>query len=774
MNGILADEMGLGKTIQTIALLAHLACNKGIWGPHLIIVPTSILINWEIEFKKWCPAFKIMTYYGSPKERKQKRQGWSKLNHFQVCITTYKIALQDQKIFRRKKWYFMVLDEAQNIKNFKSQRWQVLLNFNTKHRLLLTGTPLQNDVGELWSLLHFLMPKTFDSHADFMEWFSIPMQQALQKNLPISQEILTQLHSILRPFLLRRMKRDVEKQLPTKTEYIIKCPLSRRQKYLYDEFISREQSKSQDFLGLMNIVMQLKKVCNHPDLFESRTIESPFISLRIHYVVLAHFICNIQTKIPYFLIFINNEVNRSKYNIEKINKARINGDFVIYGRDLVNFLSLKKKKNPYQALSQFKISQTFEQTFDSVKGLIKEFTFSQKAIAQQIEIEITPYNSMIKVKLIQFFFSIYFKKNNYDYQNKIISNNLQKITKLFHYPHIRQTLCFPSKKLLMYDCGKLNSMVQLLKKLKQKGDKVLIFTQMSKMLDIFENVLNLFNFTYVRLDGSTKIENRQKVVERFNGDPKIFCFISSTRSGGIGINLTGANAVVFYDTDWNPAMDKQAQDRCHRIGQTRNVSIYRLISEYTIEENILLKSLQKRKLDEYIMEEGMFTTQFFEKFDVRSILGEVLGNKNNQDYNEDDCDCDYSEEFEEDEEKMDEEVKLDEQERLDDGEKILQNQISLDQPNESKLKIKKVQFIEINDVKNLKLNENNYQEDENSNNSNNNNINNENNNNQNGDDDDDDDDDDNESQFKFDENDKLNAQRLYKKYYFLAQKTQQS
>ncbi len=131
---------------------------------------------------------------------------------------------------------------------------------------------------------------------------------------------------------------------------------------------------------------------------------------------------------------------------------------------------------------------------------------------------------------------------------------------------------------------------------------------MSKMLDIFANVLNLFNFTYVRLDGSTKIENRQKVVERFNNDLKIFCFISSTRSGGLGINLTGANVVIFYDTDWNPAMDKQAQDRCHRIGQTRNVSIYRLISESTIEENILLKSIQKKKLDEYIMEEGEFNT----------------------------------------------------------------------------------------------------------------------------------------------------------------------
>lgn len=175
LNGILADEMGLGKTIMTIALLAHLACDRGIWGPHLVVVPTSVLVNWETEFKKFCPSFKIMTYFGSQKERKLKRyigkqksfflssssssssssyssslcsfsQGWSKPNAFHVCITSYKLVIQDQAAFRRKKWRYLILDEAQHIKNFKSQRWQTLLNFNSKRRLLLTGTPLQNNL----------------------------------------------------------------------------------------------------------------------------------------------------------------------------------------------------------------------------------------------------------------------------------------------------------------------------------------------------------------------------------------------------------------------------------------------------------------------------------------------------------------------------------------------------------------------------------------------------------------------------------------------------
>jgi SNF2 family DNA or RNA helicase len=143
---------------MTISFLAYLASEKHQWGPHLIIVPASVLINWEIELKRWAPGFKIIVYYGSQKQRKLKRSGWSKPNSFHVCITSYNIVLQDEQIFRRKAWHYMILDEAQHIKNFKSKKWQILLNFNSKGRLLLTGTPLQNSVMELWSLMHFLMP----------------------------------------------------------------------------------------------------------------------------------------------------------------------------------------------------------------------------------------------------------------------------------------------------------------------------------------------------------------------------------------------------------------------------------------------------------------------------------------------------------------------------------------------------------------------------------------------------------------------------------------
>ena len=289
LNGILADEMGLGKTIMTISVLAYLACERGIWGPHLIVVPTSLLLNWEIELKRWCPAFKVLTYYGSPKERKAKRQGWSKANSFHVCISSYKMVVQDQKMFRRKKWKYLILDEAHNIKNFQSQRWQVLLNFRTKRRLLLTGTPLQNNLMELWSLLHFLMPHIFTSHSEFKDWFANPLMSMVEGNSAMNDTLVQRLHSVLRPFILRRLKKDVEKQLPEKKEHVVTCRLSKRQRCLYDDFLAagatQAKLSSGNLLEIINVLMQLRKVCNHPDLFEERPIVSPFDCLPVAFVL---------------------------------------------------------------------------------------------------------------------------------------------------------------------------------------------------------------------------------------------------------------------------------------------------------------------------------------------------------------------------------------------------------------------------------------------------------------------------------------------------------
>ncbi|KAJ1551727.1 swr1 complex component, partial [Nowakowskiella sp. JEL0078] len=291
LNGILADEMGLGKTIQTIALLAHLAVAQHNWGPHLVVVPTSVMLNWEFEFKKWCPGFKILTYYGNQRERREKRVGWSKPNSFHICITSYQLVLHDQIMFRRKFWQYLILDEAHNIKNFRSQRWQTLLTFNSERRLLLTGTPLQNNLMELWSLLYFLMPNGvtssmpsgFATHKDFQEWFSNPVDKVVE-NGGIDDEsraTIQKLHTVLRPYILRRMKCDVEKQMPGKYEHVVYCRLSKRQRYLYDDFMSRAKTKedlsSGNYFSIINCLMQLRKVCNHPDLFEVRPIVTAFL-----------------------------------------------------------------------------------------------------------------------------------------------------------------------------------------------------------------------------------------------------------------------------------------------------------------------------------------------------------------------------------------------------------------------------------------------------------------------------------------------------------------
>ncbi|MES1916637.1 MAG: hypothetical protein MHM6MM_008443, partial [Cercozoa sp. M6MM] len=279
-NGILADEMGLGKTVQTIALLAHLAENAVSWGAHLIVVPTSVLVNWEVEFKRWCPSLKVLAYHGTPTQRAEKRRGWTRDDAFNVCIVSYKLAVKDSKHFRRKRWDYMVLDEAHNIKNFKSQRWQTLLNFHTQHRLLLTGTPLQNHLMELWSLMHFLMPEQFDSQLEFREWFSDPINCGLQNKASLSKALVSRLHTVLRPFILRRLKKDVAKSLPPKTEKIVPCRLSLRQRRLYQDFMAAGDTQKQltqgGFLGMLNVLMQLRKVCNHPNVFAGRPIVSPF------------------------------------------------------------------------------------------------------------------------------------------------------------------------------------------------------------------------------------------------------------------------------------------------------------------------------------------------------------------------------------------------------------------------------------------------------------------------------------------------------------------
>ncbi|KAK2162942.1 hypothetical protein LSH36_89g05001 [Paralvinella palmiformis] len=294
INGILADEMGLGKTVQSIALLAYMAEVQNIWGPFLVVAPASTLHNWQQEVSKFLPAFKVVPYWGNTQDRKILRKFWNQDNFqtedasFHMVVTSYQLVIQDVRYFQKIRWHYMILDEAQAIKSTASARWKVLLGFNCRNRLLLTGTPIQNSMGELWALLHFIMPTLFDSHDEFNEWFSKDIESHAEKQSGIDENQLSRLHMILKPFMLRRIKKDVENELSDKIEILVYCPFTLRQKLLYqgiknkisiDDLLQSSNASSTQAQNttssLMNLVMQFRKVCNHPELFERRDIRSP-------------------------------------------------------------------------------------------------------------------------------------------------------------------------------------------------------------------------------------------------------------------------------------------------------------------------------------------------------------------------------------------------------------------------------------------------------------------------------------------------------------------
>ncbi|KAK9386762.1 SNF2 family N-terminal domain-containing protein [Lipomyces mesembrius] len=686
-NGILADEMGLGKTIQTISLLSYLACEKEIWGPHLIVVPTSVMLNWEMEFKRFAPGFRILTYYGNPAQRKEKRRGWNNDDSWDVCITSYQLVIHDQNAFRRKQWQYMILDEAHNIKNFRSQRWQALLNFKAKRRLLLTGTPLQNNLIELWSLLYFLMPSSkgassvmangFASLSDFQDWFSHPVDKLIEGNYSREDDearnTISKLHKVLRPYLLRRLKADVEKQMPAKYEHIVYCKLSKRQRYLYDDFMSRAQTKetlaSGNFLSIINCLMQLRKVCNHPDLFEVRPIVTSFAMERSaiasyeikellirkrllaetsEYEVNLEFLNLVPAKNEQTstteasssrLLCANHDIQRDLNTLMSSIDAEFSTDYTsingyrkatLYYRKIANAEHLRQQlyTNHYRCtrsplygrnvIEACRINVPREKREPWLRRypcdkLVLSVCDRAKLIQDSIEHYAFVTPNVVALDLRRLVFP--------SDSTSMFSAIREKYENPMHQAQVKLSIAFPDKRLLQYDCGKLQRLAVLLRDLNAGGHRALIFTQMTRVLDILEQFLNIHGCRYLRLDGATKIEQRQIMTERFNSDPKITVFILSTRSGGLGINLTGADTVIFYDSDWNPSMDKQCQDRCHRIGQTRDVHIYRFVSEYTIESNILRKANQKRMLDDIVIQEGDFTTDYFTKLSLSDMLG---------------------------------------------------------------------------------------------------------------------------------------------------------
>ncbi|XP_068153269.1 chromatin-remodeling ATPase INO80 [Drosophila tropicalis] len=770
ISGILADEMGLGKTVQSIAFLCHIAEKYGVWGPFLVISPASTLHNWQQEMARFVPDFRVVPYWGSPNERKILRQFWDQKHlhtreaSFHVVITSYQLVVSDYKYFNRIKWQYMVLDEAQAIKSASSQRWKLLLGFSCRNRLLLSGTPIQNSMAELWALLHFIMPTLFDSHDEFNEWFSKDIESHAENKTGIDEKQISRLHMILKPFMLRRIKKDVENELSDKIEIMVYCPLTIRQKLLYRAL--KQKIRIEDLLhlasgstaptsassssasSLMNLVMQFRKVCNHPELFERRDARSPF-SMRCQEYVMPRLIFDdglLHRSMPSrkhllynrFNIFQSAHVQRSLVDDVNVDNkcfgftrlcdleladlmdVTLNGliDFLLHYRRLLMkypLLAYRRQWWPDLRSSRFQLLEPMLENklcpdFMFTDSILRQFMFTamtsngssvyafgdyftynmqetiehrvirskvlkktEEIVSQPAEqqpkpelesVEVqTKSKSDVKMTTLQLLpkFPHHQRKPRsykceplemprflYSLGQKVqaVERHLYCESRAAAWTQIRHLQCensfgrelvssgldlckprsgwssivVPDKETLITDAGKLFVLDSLLTRLKSEGHRVLIYSQMTKMIDLLEEYMWHRKHRYMRLDGSSKISARRDMVADFQTRSDIFVFLLSTRAGGLGINLTAADTVIFYDSDWNPTVDQQAMDRAHRLGQTKQVTVYRLICKGTIEERILQRAREKSEIQRMVISGGNFKPDTLKPKEVVSLL----------------------------------------------------------------------------------------------------------------------------------------------------------
>ncbi|MCJ8730630.1 hypothetical protein PDJAM_G00186590 [Pangasius djambal] len=516
INGILADEMGLGKTIQCIAHIAMMI-EKKVLGPFLVVAPLSTLPNWISEFRRFTPEMSIMLYHGSQKERmdlvKSIRKPQGSMHMCPVVVTSFEIAMIDRKYLQRFHWKYLIVDEGHRIKNLNCRLVQELKMLPTDNKLLLTGTPLQNNLSELWSLLNFLLPDVFDDLKSFESWFDISTITSNVETLVANeqeQNILNMLHQILTPFLLRRLKSDVTLEVPPKKEIVVYAPMTAKQDAFYRAIVDKTIAK----------VLGQEKGETAP-VQRSSTGRPKRKSRKV---------------VDY------SESNNSPYELEKYIE---------------------------------KVQKEMETQLD---------------FAPLIDVQM-PVDAQVNLKL-QNILMLLKRCCNHPY--------------LIEYPLVPGTQEFKIDEQLVETSGKFLILDRMLPELKKRGHKVLIFSQMTSILDILMDYCYLRGYQYSRLDGTMKYADREENMQKFSSDPEVFLFLLSTRAGGLGINLTAADTVIIFDSDWNPQADLQAQDRCHRIGQTKPVVVYRLITVNTIDEKILERASAKRKLEKMVIHKKKF------------------------------------------------------------------------------------------------------------------------------------------------------------------------
>ncbi|KZT30225.1 hypothetical protein NEOLEDRAFT_1084033 [Neolentinus lepideus HHB14362 ss-1] len=650
ISGILADEMGLGKTLQTIAFSAYI--RDKINGPFLVVCPLSVLHNWVAEYQRFAPGIPVCMYHGTPAERAELRRtalvppsntdapdfsvnskgkgrakGKGKASgakskaganvkkrsakgkaavstrstrgrnavevesedekevqetmqvdddekekdkedgngdkpaeeneeeppppekgewgNFPVVVTTYELLIKDQKFLSQYKWGFIVVDEGQRLKNFDCRLMKEIKKYESAGRIVLTGTPLQNNLAELWSLLNFILPTLFDNLDYFQQWFNLTN---LQDHISAerAEGIIARLHATLKPFLLRRTKADVEVglNLPPKKEYVIYVGLSERQKELYDAIING---------GLRRLLVQKK--------------------------------------------------NGEKMDV----KGGKEGE----GRRLRSAKEKEKERKQGKGKKREKKGKATEK-FDVLDGDDDEYFERLERGEFQSEVYGRKEKSTEDMGREWQLKSALRQVNNLRLQNIIMQ--LRKACShpyLFDWPLDPHTQAPIANQDLVNASSKMMLLERLLEELFRDGHKVLIFSQFTTMLDIIEAwASDCKGWNLCRIDGSTAPDQRRDEMERFQsgGDasdaPRLF--LLSTRAGGLGINLTAADTVIFYDQDWNPQMDIQAQDRAHRIGQTKPVLIFRMVTQNTIETKIMQRASAKRQLEALVIAKGKY------------------------------------------------------------------------------------------------------------------------------------------------------------------------
>ncbi|KAG0335851.1 hypothetical protein BG004_008297 [Podila humilis] len=531
LSGILADEMGLGKTAQVITFLAHLL-ETGETGPFLIIVPSSTLSNWMREFEKFCPEIDVRSYYGSQAEREQLRYELKEDDSYNVIVTTYAIATgnnDERKFLNKRNFKGIVLDEGHMVKNCNSARFKQLMSIKSGFRLLLTGTPLQNNLEELLSLLIFILPKLFSEHEEVLRtMFKVKVDASSEKSTLLSHERISRARHMIAPFVLRRKKIHVLKDLPSKVERIVYCDLPSDQRAMYDRIMN---SNIQIVLGGTDG----NGAGNDLDVIELDSLDSKA-------------------------------------------KAR----------------ALKKKASGKQTAASKKAAneQFANMLMQLRKAALHPMLFREKYT-----------DSIIKKMATMCTREIEFCDSNVDYivEDMSVMTDFELHNFCLQYKSVRGFALAGDP---WMEAGKVQELERLLPHLiKKENSRILIFSQFTMMLNILESVLKTMKIKYLRMDGQTKVDERQPMIDSFNDDSSYKVFILSTKAGGFGINLTGANVVIMYDQDFNPQNDKQAEDRAHRVGQTREVEVIKLISKGTVEEQIHQLANLKLKLDQHVSQD---------------------------------------------------------------------------------------------------------------------------------------------------------------------------